>query len=300
MAPFEHDQHIPVEDLSAYADGAYLSASERAAIEQHLASCERCREELESVQAVSALLSDLPEPELPRSFRLSPEDVEPAPADPVPFQPWIVRHQSLFRYAGLAAALLLAVIVTIDLLPGETDDTEETVTMMDEPAADVTDDPEEAADSPGTMGVEEDEEVAVPESAPEMEQDAVEDEAAEAPQEEAAPEMTDEPVDEEAAPEMADEPVDEEAAPESAPDMDQDAAEHDDPVTEPAPEDGEDSAVAPTPDPHEEDFTARLAAEDEDDGLSTLQLVAIGLAGLSIALLLLGFVVPRWWSPGAQ
>jgi hypothetical protein len=283
MTASNNDQHIPIEELSAYADGEVLSDQERLVIEQHLAVCDECRAELESLRAVSSLLAHLPEPELPRSFRLTSEDVastrsQAGPSEPVPIEPWIIRHQSLFRYAGLAAALLLVVIVTIDLIPDGVDETDEVFTTMEDAPEEEALDTEDAADPPGVMSVEEDADEPAIESAPESTGDAevAEDQDAAEFAEEAAPEDLDD---------VQDHPVE---VPE--------ADDSDHPVAEPAPDDSDHPMAERAPDV---DDAARLAADDEDEGWSTLQIAAIVLALLSVGLLLTGFVLPRWWSSSA-
>ncbi len=263
MSGDEHDQHILIDDLSAYADGAYLSASERVEIERHLAACDVCRDELESLRAVSRLLAELPEPDLPRSFRLSPQDLDQsAPEQPAQMQPWILRYQPVFRYASVAAALLLAVIVTIDLLPGEQDPTDEMATMIDEPAVDMAEEADEPADAPGVMGVDDRDDVPV--SEPDMDQDVIEDEAAESA-----------PVPE------ADRP--------------------DEPVLEPDEPNTDDSTFEAAEEaPDDADVATRQVSDPADDGLSRLQIAAAILAAATLALLLLGFVLPRWWSASAR
>src|SRR5262245_31500067 len=52
---------LPHVDLGGYVLGA-LGASERAAFEQHLAGCERCRRELEELRGMPALLGRAAEP----------------------------------------------------------------------------------------------------------------------------------------------------------------------------------------------------------------------------------------------
>jgi hypothetical protein len=289
MAESDQTNHIPEEDLSAYLDGAYQSAQEREVIEQHLAVCKQCREELESLRAVSTMLSDLPEPEVPRSFRLMPEaaatvrdEGSESSSGPEPVRPWILRYQSAFRYAGLAAALLLVVLVTIDLLPDDTDDADDAFTLMEEPAMDVADD-----DQPATM---DDQELA---DAPEAESDL--DVAEEEAVEEAAPEedrdaVADDPLDDPVS--DADEPTDEVITDE--------ADEPDDhPVAEPEAQvdDGEHPLAesAPDQDVDDDEVDTRIAT-DADDGISSLQIAAIALAILAVALLSLGFILPRWWS----
>jgi len=54
--------------LSAYIDGQ-LNGAERRRVEQHLASCDDCSEELAMLRAAVAMVADLPEQELPDGFR---------------------------------------------------------------------------------------------------------------------------------------------------------------------------------------------------------------------------------------
>jgi anti-sigma factor RsiW len=280
---FENDQHIPIDDLSAYADGEALAADERARIEAHLASCHVCQEELQSLRAISTLLSDLPEPELPRSFRLAAADVQsssagPSQSEPVPIQPWIVRNQWYFRYAGLAAALLLVVVVSIDLLPGDSEESADLVTMMEDSGDEQALDGEEAAEEPGIMSVDDADEPAM-------------DIEADAPEEFPVEEDADMPEDiEDTAPASVE---DSEAA------LEAESAESDHPVAEPDSEESDHPVAERSPEPADEAPSARLMADD-DEGISTLQGIAIGLAVLSVALLLIGFLLPRWWSASAR
>jgi anti-sigma factor RsiW len=257
MAEIRGNNHISADDLSAYADGQITDRAEVRRIEAHLEACDRCREELDQFKAISHLLADLPEPELPRSFRISPEDL-PAGEDPVPIEPWLVRHQSSFRVAAMAAVLLLVVVVTIDLLPGRTDDPDEITVMMDAPQEEAAPEDPDDNDAPGVAGVEE-EDAEEPQDMPAVDQD--EDAVAE-PDEQPAPEAQEEAVEEEA----------------------------EEPAIEP---DAERQA--------DEEALRDLATPQhvDDEGMSTLQLVAMGLAGISIILLVVGFIIPRWWSASA-
>src|SRR3990170_754569 len=64
------------ESLSPYIDGEMeVSAAER--LEAHLAGCEGCRLELRQLRATAAVLHDLPEVQVPRSFALSPQRAPP-------------------------------------------------------------------------------------------------------------------------------------------------------------------------------------------------------------------------------
>jgi hypothetical protein len=69
-------EHRPDEEaLSALFDGQ-LEASRVAALEAHVAACAACTLRLEELRATRALLAAMPEPALPRSFRLRQADVE--------------------------------------------------------------------------------------------------------------------------------------------------------------------------------------------------------------------------------
>jgi Putative zinc-finger len=77
-----HHQHSDwdqqIEQLSAYLDNE-VDERERAALEQHLPTCEECRRALEELGQSRALLRALPTPALPRSFRLPETGAVPEP-----------------------------------------------------------------------------------------------------------------------------------------------------------------------------------------------------------------------------
>jgi hypothetical protein len=98
------------EDLSAYLD-ARLGATDRERLEEHLAACDRCRQELEELRAVVRALGDLPHEPAPRSFRLSAAQVEAA--RPAARPTWAY---GALGTAGAAAAILFAVLLGGDLL----------------------------------------------------------------------------------------------------------------------------------------------------------------------------------------
>ena len=99
------------ERLSAYLD-AQLEPLERRKLERHLASCNSCREELESLRATVALLRRVPQVAVPRSFRLTEE--------PMPVGvPWTVRYTVPLRYAAAAAGLLFLVVAVGDLVTSD-------------------------------------------------------------------------------------------------------------------------------------------------------------------------------------
>ena len=67
--------------LSDYIDGE-LEPGARAALEEHLAGCPSCTEELESLRATVLMLRRMPEVEAPRSFRLAPASAPIHAPDP--------------------------------------------------------------------------------------------------------------------------------------------------------------------------------------------------------------------------
>lgn len=82
-----HNTHITDEDLSLYLDGALDDREIEDRVTRHLDQCIHCRERLDDLRTITALLAELPAPALPRSFRLSERDV-PRPAAPMLIQPW--------------------------------------------------------------------------------------------------------------------------------------------------------------------------------------------------------------------
>jgi hypothetical protein len=92
----------PREDLGAYVLGA-LGPAERAEVEEHLAGCAGCRDELASLAGLPGLLS-----------RLSPEEVEPPPeASAPPVERLLAgmarRRRHRLRLAAVAAAGALVI-----------------------------------------------------------------------------------------------------------------------------------------------------------------------------------------------
>ena len=66
------------ERLSAYLDGE-LGEGERAALERHLPTCERCQRALDELREVRALLRAMPMPASPRSFAIPTTGEVPRP-----------------------------------------------------------------------------------------------------------------------------------------------------------------------------------------------------------------------------
>src|SRR5439155_341253 len=92
--------------LSPYIDDQ-LTASETAALEAHLASCDACRRRLDELRATVSALHEQPQAEAPRSFAITPGRLErksAAAARPLPA-------------LGLGMRLAGAVVVPVKLRP---------------------------------------------------------------------------------------------------------------------------------------------------------------------------------------
>ncbi len=87
--------------LSAYIDGE-VSASETSRVEEHLAGCQECRDELASLRSTVGLLRRLAELAVPRSFALS----EAPQRRPTPTIVWTARLAT-----SVAAVLLVALLL---------------------------------------------------------------------------------------------------------------------------------------------------------------------------------------------
>ncbi len=97
--------------LSAYVDNQ-LSAGDTKAVDQHLATCDACRQELEGLRAIALAVRDLPSVAAPRSFALTPELVGERPA---PARERLPQFAGGMRLAGAALAVALAVVLTGDV-----------------------------------------------------------------------------------------------------------------------------------------------------------------------------------------
>ncbi len=91
--------------LSAYIDGE-VSASETSRVEEHLAGCQECQDELASLRSTVGLLRRLPELAVPRSFGLR----EAPQRRPTPTIVWTA------RLATSAAAVLLVALLLGDIV----------------------------------------------------------------------------------------------------------------------------------------------------------------------------------------
>ena len=116
MLWFDRHRRLRVQ-LSAYIDGA-LDAAGVERLEAHLAACERCGAEMEELRATVAVLKELPQAELPRSFVLSAEHA----AAGRPPQPAVARGAARraplafgMRIAAAGVAVALAAVLMVDL-----------------------------------------------------------------------------------------------------------------------------------------------------------------------------------------
>jgi hypothetical protein len=111
-------KHIAQDTLSEYLDGR-LSGRPLERVEQRLADCDACRQELEGLQALVAMMQQLPMAEPRRSFVMSVPPPEPARA-----RPNLAQRTPNWVYACAAsvAALALAVTISVDATGGLTSD----------------------------------------------------------------------------------------------------------------------------------------------------------------------------------
>ena len=96
--------------LSEYIDGR-LSVAVTARTERHLAACQRCNGELESLQHAVGLLRQVPQTQPRRSFTFASP---PVPAQAPHFRP-VFRPQWAYGAAASMAVLLFAAVLTADL-----------------------------------------------------------------------------------------------------------------------------------------------------------------------------------------
>ena len=103
-------RHLGPDTLAEYMDGR-LGVAARERVDQELASCADCREELEELQATVSLLQQLPMEPVPRSFTMPAPSVQPA--SPRIFAP-LRMPQWVYAGAASAAVVVLAVLVSAD------------------------------------------------------------------------------------------------------------------------------------------------------------------------------------------
>jgi hypothetical protein len=98
--------HIPDETLSALVDDQ-LDADAAHSARGHLTTCSACRQRLDELHSVVALLRALPELDPPRDFRLGPHRLVDAPN--------VVRLRRWYTVARASAASLAAVFVFLSV-----------------------------------------------------------------------------------------------------------------------------------------------------------------------------------------
>lgn len=99
--------------LSDYLLGEIDDPATTRSIEEHLASCEDCRQVLAELGEVVRLLEQLPEPVAPRSFRLTPEMAGVGVEAGAP-NGRLLRLAPVARWAGLIAAVFLVALLVTD------------------------------------------------------------------------------------------------------------------------------------------------------------------------------------------
>lgn len=111
------DGRLSFAALSAYLDDpSDFAPAERTRIELYLATAEGTARVAE-VRLLAGGLRELPQLEPPRSFRLTPEQVElPRPLVLRETSHWYARHGAALRWATAAAALLFVLVVSADLI----------------------------------------------------------------------------------------------------------------------------------------------------------------------------------------
>ena len=104
------NQHIKTETLSEYLDDR-LRGGSLARVDEHLALCEICQAELESVRGIVTMLQNIPMEAPSRSFVMAAR-----PPESVPVRPSILLGIPQWVYAGAAsvAAIVLIVLVSAD------------------------------------------------------------------------------------------------------------------------------------------------------------------------------------------
>jgi len=105
-----------LELISQYVDNTIEDESERMRLEAHIAACPACKEELDALTALKALLSDLPELELPEGFHEQMMAAVHSAAQESSVLPITAKRRSFFTdlnwrsYATAAAGVVLAVV----------------------------------------------------------------------------------------------------------------------------------------------------------------------------------------------
>lgn len=111
--------HLSTEDIAAYLDGE-CSETEFRTAQSHLEACAECRAIADDQQFIRTLMGSLEEPELPRSFAITPAMVEsPAPlTSPTSTSPAAPSGGNLVRFEPFARILSIAAVVAFLVLGG--------------------------------------------------------------------------------------------------------------------------------------------------------------------------------------
>ena len=130
----QEKQHLTTTQLSTLLDGQ-LPIEEREFSDAHLATCEQCQQELESLRQTKRLLRALPHPALPRSFTLpiSTQQVDTSATPVIPIAAYrstpgrrnqnsrsnsrAYYAQTAIRTVGTLAALVGLVLLLSSLIP---------------------------------------------------------------------------------------------------------------------------------------------------------------------------------------
>ncbi len=128
-------KHIGQDTHSEYLDGRLLGRPLES-VEQQLADCDSCRQDLAELRALVAMMQQLPMAEPRRSFVMSAP-----PLEPVRSRPALALRAPNWVYAGAAsvAALALAVTISVDATGGLTSDPlrQDSVTTAAAPVAEL-------------------------------------------------------------------------------------------------------------------------------------------------------------------
>lgn len=106
--------HLSAEEITSFVDGE----SDDQHIADHLALCETCRMTADDERRIKSMLGSMPEPQLPRSFVLTPQMVPVAAPltspDVSPSAPRIAasssKYEPVLRFLSIAAVLALLVL----------------------------------------------------------------------------------------------------------------------------------------------------------------------------------------------
>jgi anti-sigma factor RsiW len=104
--------HLGDDILNAWIDDV-ATPQEREAVDDHVATCEVCRQRLDELQAVQAIFASLPDVTPPRSFQLTPAQANA----PTPIRP-AQQPSTLIRLLPIVRSLSVAAIFAVMILGG--------------------------------------------------------------------------------------------------------------------------------------------------------------------------------------